>query len=778
MLRRFLSLLVLSVSCGICFEFLARFAAADHFNYVWPVEKSRRLSSLFADHRSFRFHSGIDIRTDGKTGYKVFACEDGYVYRLFTSYWGYGKAIYLRLDDGRYAVYGHLSNFSEKISQLVEKEQLEKQRYFTDFLLEKDEVRVERGGLIGYSGQTGSGGPHLHFEIRDQENHPLNPLTLGYSVEDQSPPVIKYLAIRPLDIWSRVDAQTTARRGTSDDPLIFRCRYDRGKGAYTLDQMPVIEGRVGLELSVFDQMGGSGFSFGVMGIQLFLDEELIFASHYDTLSYENTQKIELDRDFELRRKLQREFYKLYLDVGNDLSLYTPGQGMIEAGTSKPDSHQVKIVARDANGNSSTLLFHLLFDQTPSIVSCWLQEGEDSLRIKANFDDADDFVKKLIFEKSASDKIHWERFAQAEFNEPKREYTLSWPKNLDQPSLLRIKAQDTFGASSEYEYILAGRTEIKPPAVVKEENETKLDFEYSFKDNFFVFALNFSQILKKKPQLKLRCGDFEFDPFLIQQVDVKDYRVVFPFYLKEPKQMTLLVNGQDSYDDSISFEHVVPISIVTNSYGGEATSEDGKAKVKVDPGIVYQDIDLSIKRADVSTRSRHKVVGQIYTAEPSTVPLNGHARISLKYPQQDCDPQKLGLYELTQGGWWRSIGQDLDTASKTVSGKVRYFSTYAVLEDTKPPVIKRVSPRHGRKSKQRRPNIQAVLKDDLSGIASDLDILVTIDGKWMIPEYDPETGLLTTRPLSPLSPGKHELVISVKDRAGNREEARRNFVVLK
>jgi hypothetical protein len=778
MLRRCLSLLALSVFCGICFEFLARFAAADDLNYVWPVEKSRKLSSLFADHRSFHFHSGIDIRTGGTTGYQVFACQDGYVYRLFTSYWGYGKAIYLRLDDGRYAVYGHLSNFSEKISQLVEKEQLEKQRYFTDLLPKEDEVRVERGELIGYSGQTGSGGPHLHFEIRDEENRPINPLTSGFSIEDEFTPVIKYLAIRPLDVWSRAEDQTIARAGRSDDPLILRCHYDRRSKVYSLDKIPLIEGKVGLELSAFDKMDGSRFSFGVLGIQLFLDEDLIFASHYDTVSYDNTQKIELDRDFELRRRLKREFYKLYVEPGNDLALYEPREGIIDAKASRPDSHQVKIVAYDANGNSSTLLFPIVFDQSPLIVSCRTEEGEDSLKIKAEFDDADDFVKKLILEKSPSDKIYWKRFAQAEFNGPESEYTLSWPKNLDEPYLIRIKAQDSHGASSGYEYLFVDAAKAKTPAASNEKSKTELNFEYIFKENFFVFALNFNQVLKEKPQVILRCGDFEFDPFLLEQVDVKSYRAVLPFYLKEPKQMILVINGQDIYDDWIKSEYAIPISIVTNSYGGEAAAEDGKAEVRVDPGIVYQDMDLSIKRADVNKSPRHKVVGEIYTVEPSTVPLNGFARISLKYAEEGCDPRKLGLYELTQGGWWRSISQDLDTAGKTLSGKVRYFSTYALLEDTKPPVIKRVSPRDGRKFKQRRPKIEAVLKDDLSGVASDLDILVTVDGEWMIPEYDPETGLLTTRPRSPLSFGKHELLISVKDRAGNREEARRNFFVIR
>lgn len=778
MLKRLLLLFTLSVFCGACFGFLTLFAKAKDFNYLWPTEKSRKLSSLFADHRSFRFHSGIDIRTDGKIGYKVFACESGYVYRLFTSYWGYGKAVYLKLDDGRYVVYGHLSNFAKKISERVEKEQLEKQRYFTDFLLEKDKLRVKKGELIGYSGQTGSGGPHLHFEIRDEENRPINPLTSGFSVKDRLPPVIRYLAIRPLDTWSKVNAQTTTHLGGSRDPLILSCRYNRRMRVYTLDKTPVIEGRVGLELSVFDKMDESRFKFGVLGIQLFLDGNLIFASHYDTISYDNTQKIELDRDFELRRKNRKEFYKLYLDKGNDLPLYDPSGGIIDAKGSRPDSHQVKIIACDANGNFSTLAFYLVFDQSPQVFSCQIEEGKDNLKIKTEFDDADDVVKKLTFEKSPLDKIFWEKFSEAKVDKAGGRHTLIWSEDLYEPTLVRVKAEDTFGTLSDYKYLLLNADKTKTLESLEEKGKNKLNFEYSFKDNFFVFALNFSQILKEEPQIALKSGDFNFEPFLLQQTDEKSYWAVFPFYLKEPKQMTLLVKGEDVYDDSVRFKYVIPISIVTESYGGQARSEDGKAEVKVDPEIVYEDMNLSINKEKMNRGSKYKMVGEIYSFEPSTVPLNGFAKISLKYAEGDCDPQKLGLYELTEGGWWKPISQDLDTTNKTVSGKVRYFSTYALLEDTKPPRIKKVYPYNGKKLKQRKPKIKAVAKDDLSGIGSDLDIQVTIDGKWMIPEYDPETGVLVTRPTFPLSYGKHELLISIQDRAGNKSEVRRNFFVVR
>ena len=138
---------------------------------------------------------------------------------------------------------------------------------------------------------------------------------------------------------------------------------------------------------------------------------------------------------------------------------------------------------------------------------------------------------------------------------------------------------------------------------------------------------------------------------------------------------------------------------------------------------------------------------------------------------------MGLYELTEKRTWRFVDQKLDTLNRMVEGKVRYLSAYALLEDTLPPKITRVSVSSGKRVKVRRPRITAVIKDDLSGIGSDQDILIEIDGEWMIPEYDPEKRVLFTRPVLPLTLGKHLLTIWVKDRAGNETKIERQFSII-
>ena len=85
-------------------------AAAAPSGYVWPLKLDPQLTSSFAEYRPGRFHAGIDLRTNG-VGREVFAASDGYVSRVRCSPYGYGKAIYLQMNDGNSVVYAHLSSY-------------------------------------------------------------------------------------------------------------------------------------------------------------------------------------------------------------------------------------------------------------------------------------------------------------------------------------------------------------------------------------------------------------------------------------------------------------------------------------------------------------------------------------------------------------------------------------------------------------------------------------------------------------------------------------------
>ena len=86
-------------------------------------------------------HTGIDFHA--MTGTPVHAVGVGTV---VSTGWGgaYGNQIVLRMADGMYTQYGHLSSIGVTVGQ-----------------------QVTAGQQIGLSGATGNAtGPHLHFEAR------------------------------------------------------------------------------------------------------------------------------------------------------------------------------------------------------------------------------------------------------------------------------------------------------------------------------------------------------------------------------------------------------------------------------------------------------------------------------------------------------------------------------------------------------------------------------------------------------------------------------------
>ena len=133
-----------------------------------PLDIPVLLSATFAELRANHLHSGIDFRTQGTSGHKVFACEQGYVSRISVSPVGYGNALYITHPNGYTTVYGHLDAFNDEITAYVKQQQYEQERFAVNIFPDKTLLPMKRGDVVAFSGNTGgSSGPHLHFELRD-----------------------------------------------------------------------------------------------------------------------------------------------------------------------------------------------------------------------------------------------------------------------------------------------------------------------------------------------------------------------------------------------------------------------------------------------------------------------------------------------------------------------------------------------------------------------------------------------------------------------------------
>lgn len=172
-----------------------------------PMDFDIGLSATFAEFRNGHFHAGLDMRTGGAIGKPVYAAADGYVAKVSVSPWGGGKILYIKHPNGYTSVYMHLNDYAGAIGRAVLKEQYRTQSFSIIKLFEPDELPVKKGQLIAHSGNTGgSGGPHLHFELRrggeeDLHTHAvtINPLRFGISYNDNLTPVIRGIRLYPTD---------------------------------------------------------------------------------------------------------------------------------------------------------------------------------------------------------------------------------------------------------------------------------------------------------------------------------------------------------------------------------------------------------------------------------------------------------------------------------------------------------------------------------------------------------------------------------------------------
>src|SRR5690606_4142631 len=150
---------------------------------MFPVKPGQQnfLSGTMGEIRPNHFHGGIDIKTGAEIGWPIYAAADGYVSRYKASTYGYGNVIYLTHPNGLVTVYAHLDRFAEPIAGYMLRKQYENQSYELELKPEKDIFKFKKGDIIGYGGNTGgSGGPHLHFEIRDSNHTQYNPLRFKF----------------------------------------------------------------------------------------------------------------------------------------------------------------------------------------------------------------------------------------------------------------------------------------------------------------------------------------------------------------------------------------------------------------------------------------------------------------------------------------------------------------------------------------------------------------------------------------------------------------------
>jgi hypothetical protein len=325
-------------------------AASQECFFSEPVRIPLQLSGSFAELRSDHFHSGIDIRTQGKTGLPVYAAADGYISRVVVSPTGFGHALYIDHPNGTTTVYGHLESFREPLASWVKDLQYQKESFSLDVSPPPGKFPVTPNTMIARSGNSGSsGGPHLHFEIRDQKTQdPLNPLNFIHPVEDHKAPEILSLAIYPLDEHSHVFF--TPRTNRYD--VVF---YD---GKYHLKKNPVIplHGKIGFGIESIDYLDANWSRCGINSLELTIDGESHVFLDLNRFAFAQTRYLNSLIDYAYFKSHRKRFYKTWKDSGNKLDIYTLRNHDGSLQFNDNQNHTVELQVKDSYGNTSVLEF--------------------------------------------------------------------------------------------------------------------------------------------------------------------------------------------------------------------------------------------------------------------------------------------------------------------------------------------------------------------------------------------------------------------------------------
>lgn len=338
------------------FLFISQVILAQEKEENWmisPIKHKLGLSGTFGELRSNHFHTGVDIKSsNGRIGDPLVAIADGHVSRVRISKDSYGKALYIDHPNGKTSVYGHMHVFTNEIENWVKQVQYTQKQFELDTLIPDTLFLFKQGDIIGKMGNSGSsGGPHLHFEIRDTKSEiALNPLGHGLELHDKAKPLISLIRFHILD-------------NNLHEISTFNKKVKKIKAHhYTIDQgvVRVPAWRTNLSIYTRDLMTGVSNKNGIYSLELLVDSESVFSFKMDSLKFSDIKYCNAHIDYAFARKTKKRLHRAFQLPGNQINLYEKNSiESIKLFAKK--KRNIEFIIKDYHGNTSTVTFALLRD---------------------------------------------------------------------------------------------------------------------------------------------------------------------------------------------------------------------------------------------------------------------------------------------------------------------------------------------------------------------------------------------------------------------------------
>jgi hypothetical protein len=716
------------------------FAQQPKNPYRWPLGFNNGVSSSFQEYRSTHFHGGVDMRTRQSTGHPVYAVADGYIFKLRMVKRGSGRGLYLKHTDGNISIYFHLDRFETKVENVLKRlQRSQKKKYIGNYFLKKP-IHYKKGQLIGYSGETGSGFPHLHVEIRDNQYFALNPFKwITFPAKDTNYPILKGLLLR-----NRRNASVNGTVGET-----YTRFQKKDKGSYVINRPLLVTGPFDLVLNAYDR-SDAGRPMAPYSISVMMDDRLVFLLPFDRFERDDNNQLGFVYDL-YHSKSGGYHYNLFSQEG--FALEQQGQSLDQAMENLDyGKHELRIIVEDNYKNISVGVVPFYKVLPPQFRVSNVKHNIDENKVRLSID-------RLIADPAGEIKIQLYDGGDARISTG-----VLQNRRIDLPKPMVLTDVPDEAAYIDFDFYLRNVHYYKKRYLLKKSHlDTVTDVSFdTFINRDEVFVIITDTRLSRD---NLRLNVFQGRQSVTLEPEHSHRGLFFRF-----KPLNRDNNVRLHFSVLFEGEKVVEVqkrlNLIYLEKGVKQNYKYNEFEAYFAVRSVYEPKVLKVEERNYS--SEYPVLSRQVSLAPYHFPFLD--TVYYKFKKKLPNPKQVGIFKYSPTtGKWGSRYTQYDASSATYKHRLISSGVYALMRDIFPPKIWFKPPRTRYKKKVWRLNVK--IADKGKGV-DDSSIKVWLNGKRICVsydcncEYDPDWSLLKIEELGNLKVGKNLLKVQVKDWAGN------------